>query len=179
MTLHLFQNMYDKADNMRKEYGINTYPVNIEDMEQIFYERDYEVEYFSKCTKSCLIGNMLIIGNTNLGDDLVDESIRRRESLAHEIGHLATHQINQVLDVNNMTFHKEEAQAEAFKLYFLMPENVFEEFYEYSFKTYGRFNKYEASIFFGVSEQSVKQRRKYFEKSKKEQLKLQYSENLE
>lgn len=172
MTKYLYENMYEKAEKVRSEYFVDTYPVTFEKFEEIFDDLNYKLKFFDDCDKSCVIGNMLIVGNTKMEDNeylkknstLSDETKKRREALAHEAGHLFCHSINQ-LESEDIPLSKEEAQADAFSLYFLMPDDLFEEFYDNSFLMYGGFNPYDASEAFGVTVDFTMKRKKYFEKS--------------
>lgn len=172
MTKYLYENVYEKADFVRRKYMVDTYPVSFDKFDEIFEDLNYKVLYFKDCDKSCVIGNTLIMGNTAMDDEdfykknatMGDEIKKKREALAHEIGHLFFHNINQ-LESDYVSLSKEEAQADAFSLYFLIPDDLFKKFYEEIYNSYGSFNYYEASEIFGVTVDFIKKRKKYYEKS--------------
>lgn len=172
MTKYLYENMHEKAEMVRNKYFVDTYPISFDKFEEIFEDLNYKVKFFDNCDKSCVVGNLLIVGNTTMDDKdfykknstLGDENKRKRESLGHEVGHLFCHSTNQ-LENEDISLGKEEAQADAFSLYFLIPDDLFEEFYNDSFSMYGSFNAYEASDMFGVTVDFIKKRKKYYEKS--------------
>jgi len=172
MTKYLYENIFEKAEKVRSEYCVDTYPVSFEKFEEIFEDLNYKLKFFDNCDKSCVIGNMLIVGNTAMDENefyqknstLSDEVKKKREALAHEAGHMFCHSINQ-LESEDISLSKEESQADAFSLYFLVPDDLFKEFYNNSFSMYGGFNAYEASDMFGVTVDFIMKRKKYYEKS--------------
>lgn len=172
MTKYLYENMYEKAEYVREKYLVDTYPVSFEKFDEIFEDLHYKVKFFDNCDKSCVIGDMLIVGNTKMDEEeflkknstLSDETKKKREALAHEAGHLFCHSINQ-LESSDIPLNKEEAQADAFSLYFLIPDDLFYRFYKDSYNSYGSFNYYEASDTFGVTVEFIRKRKKFFEKS--------------
>ncbi len=146
-------NMLKKAQEIINEYYIETFPVDIEIIEQIMTEMGYKIKYFESCDKSCVVGNVVINGRKESVNQL-------RQSMAHELGHIVTHITNQ-MENGYVLKVKEEAQADAFAMYFLMPEMVLKEIIDEYEDLYG------LCEYFGVEYSFCKQRVKLYNKTNK------------
>ncbi|MFZ7119794.1 MAG: ImmA/IrrE family metallo-endopeptidase [Eubacteriaceae bacterium] len=141
----MFLRMLKKANYFLREYEILDFPISIELIQEIFNDLNYRI---------VIIKNMKQHG-TIYADNILITGINSaclRENMCHECGHIVSHHYNQYCD-DKIQIIKNEAQAQAFAAYLLMPVFIFEETIKYCN------NDYEVSEEFGVNVEFVQYRK--------------------
>lgn len=174
MSKKLFFNVFNKVEEIHTKFNINYFPIEIDKIEHIFSLLGYSVEYMENINKTCLIGKEIIVGTKDFSFeedfDGNNYEVKLREVLAHELGHIICHDINQ-LEIDNISLSKGEAQADAFSLYFLIPDYALEEYLrENSYELLEK-NYYNISRAFGVSREFLKKRIKFLSKNNRNKIK--------
>lgn len=141
--------MLEKSIYLLTEYQIFEFPIPIYIIDQIIRDQNIKITILKNLNRTCLIDNEIITCNYSCCHDY-------RTSIVHEAGHAFYHSSNYF---NNDYFvnSKNEAQANAFAAYFLMPIYVFEEAMKYTE------NDFELSEEFGVTVEFVQFRKKLTE----------------
>lgn len=141
--MHLL--MAEKANHLLYKYQIREFPIPLEIIERVILGEGIDIKTTKYLNHALYYNNTIYIGQAL-------ESFCHREYLVHEAGH-NYHAGNTAL-LNPLTFDKNEAQAEAFAAYFLMPIGVFEKHIAWGETDYA------LSEIFGVKQELVLIRKK-------------------
>lgn len=140
----MFLRMLQRANYLLTEYQIFGFPVPIDIIDQIIIDMNIKI-----IIKSNLKSSMYLDGELSIG---IYDPEQYREDLIHEVCHITQHAAN-AFNHDNVTIAKNEAQANAFAAYFLMPVFIFE-----SDLSQGC-NDFELSENFGVNIEFVRYRK--------------------
>lgn len=102
---------------IHKKYKINSYPVQLWQIEQAIIDRGYDIIISSKISTTSVLGRTIYL-------PVVCDS-HARVYLSHELGHILSHSFN-AYTAPNINISKCECQANAFAAYLLMPQILFE-----------------------------------------------------
>jgi hypothetical protein len=128
------------------EYELFSFPIQLHELEQIFTDKGIETLLSKHIKKPFVICESISI-------PYYCSSKEYRSSLCHEAAHFLFHDTNSFFKSEIINI-KNEAQANAFAAYFLMPVYIFEESFRYCS------NDYELAEEFGVTEELVRFRKK-------------------
>ncbi|NLK53067.1 MAG: ImmA/IrrE family metallo-endopeptidase [Syntrophomonadaceae bacterium] len=109
--------MAEKATQLLRKYQVKEFPIPLDVIEHILLSEGIDIQIAKYLNRAVFCDNTIYIGQA------LDNSCRR-EYLVHEAGHVY-HAGNTAL-LDSFTMDKNEAQAQAFAAYFLMPIGVFE-----------------------------------------------------
>ncbi|MPW26437.1 ImmA/IrrE family metallo-endopeptidase [Alkalibaculum sp. M08DMB] len=140
----MFFRMLQRANFLLTEYQIFDFPIQLDTIDQIIKDLNIKI-----IIKNNLKSSMYLDGELTIGDYV---SQQYRENLIHEVCHITQHAAN-AFNNDNTTIAKNEAQANAFAAYFLMPVFIFE-----SDLSQGC-NDFELSENFGVNIEFVRYRK--------------------
>lgn len=142
----MYYNMLKESIYLLTEYQIFNFPIPVHELEQIFTDKGIEILFCKHLKQPLTVQNSLTL-------PCYSDIKEYRSDLTHEAAHALFHNSNYFF--KSETFNiKNEAQANAFAAYFLMPVYIFEEALKYCH------NDHELSEEFGVSEDFVKFRKK-------------------
>jgi Zn-dependent peptidase ImmA (M78 family) len=113
--MHLF--MAEKANQLLYKYQVKEFPIPLDVIEHVIYSEGISIQIAKYLTCALFCDNIIYVGQAL-------ENSCQREYLVHEAAHMY-HAGNTAL-LNPLTVDKNEAQAQAFAAYFLMPVGVFE-----------------------------------------------------
>lgn len=131
-----------KSVFLHQKYKLSTFPIPIWEIEQIIIDRGYDISISKKSKASFILSTTVFVPN------ICDS--HTRFCLSHELGHILCNHYD-VYRVDKYTKSKYEAQADAFALYFIMPNACFECDLEH-------LNEWELSEKYGVPVEYVRQR---------------------
>jgi len=114
----MFLHMLEIANFFITEYEIFTFPVSLDTIDQIIDDMNIKLIIKKNLKSTLYMDGELITG--------VKSRIRYREDLSHEMCHIRCHSMNK-FNSNKVQIVKNEAQAQAFAAYFLMPVFIFEQ----------------------------------------------------
>lgn len=141
----MFLHMLEKANFFIAEYEIFTFPISLDIIEQIIEDMNIKL-IIKKNLKSTLYMDGELITGVKLRSQY-------REDLSHEFCHIHCHAMNR-FNCDKVQIAKNEAQAQAFAAYFLMPVYIFEQ------DVIDGCNNYELSLNFGVNMDFVTYRKR-------------------
>lgn len=113
--MHLL--MAEKAKQFLQKYQVKEFPVPLDVIEHIICSEGIDIRIMKYLSRAVFIDDTIYIGQA------LDSSCRR-ELLVHEAGHI--YHSGNVSLLDPLTINKNEAQAQAFAAYFLMPVGIFE-----------------------------------------------------
>ena len=137
--------MAEKASQLLQKYQVKDFPIPLDTIEHIILSEGIDIQITKYLNRALYYDNTIYIGQAL-------ESHCYRECLVHEAGH-QYHAGNAAL-LNPFTIDKNEAQAQAFAAYFLMPIGIFE-----THLAHGEAD-YTLSKIFGVKQELVLFRKK-------------------
>ena len=141
--------MLEKAIHLITEYQVFDFPIPVHIIKQIISDHDIKIYIFKNLSNNCLLNGSIVSCNCPYCSEY-------RCSIVHEACHIMYQSSNHFRNDYSINA-KNEAQANAFAAYFLMPVYVFEEAMTYTE------NDYELAEEFGVTAQFVKYRKKLTE----------------
>ncbi len=145
----MYYTMLEKAVYLITEYQIFEYPIPVHIIEQVISDHDIKIIMFKNLNRTCLMNGDILTCKCSLCSEY-------RCAVVHEAGHALFQKSNYYRN-DFLINAKNEAQANAFAAYFLMPVYVFEEALKYTE------NDFELAEEFGVTADFVKFRKKLTE----------------
>lgn len=106
-----------QSNAIHKKYRINSFPVQLWQIEQAIIDRGYDIIISRKISTTSVLGRTVYLP--------VACDSHARVYLSHELGHILNHSFN-AYNAKNTNVSKCECQANAFAAYFLMPRFIFE-----------------------------------------------------
>ena len=140
----MYLRMLQRANFLLIEYSIFDFPIPLHIIDQIIHDLNIKIAIRKYLTSSISYSDEIVIG--------IYEAPQYREELLHETCHICYHCGNK-FDSDKYVIAKNEAQAQAFAAYFLMPVYIFESDLRQGL------NDYELSENFGVCLKFVRYRK--------------------